>query len=412
MARSVVVIGAGLSGLSAAGKLQEAGLSPLVLEASDRVGGRVKTDQVEGFLLDHGFQIFLTAYPTAQRLFDYPALGLRSFRSGALIRVRQQWHRIEDPLRDPSPRRFWSALRAPIGSIADKARLALLRRRLLDTSIAEIWSQAPAPPTLAFLRERGFSQRMLHRFFQPFYGGVFLEKELQTDSRLFEFTFKMFAEGEATLPARGMQALPEQLAARLGEGAIRLGTTVTRLQGRTLHLESGESLEAEAVVLACEAPAALSLLGQQTAPPGHDVTCLYFRSKSLPYEDPFIALDGDRSSPIQTFCIPSLVQPSYAPEGEHLLSVSVLGAHDPQSLARDMEAELRRLFPSLLPAHLAYLHGYTVRHALPPSTPAPLPALEEGQFLAGDFTQHASLEGALQSGLRAADEALHHLQAA
>src|SRR3954470_6592948 len=216
----VVIIGAGVAGLCCALRLQDKNIPCVVLEASDAPGGRVRTDKVDGFLLDRGFQVLLTAYPEAQSLLDYKALRLRTFAPGALVRVQGKLHRVSDPFRQP-----WtlpSTLLAPIGNLADKLAVARLRSQVRTGPLEAIWTR-PETSSLEALRDFGFSPRIIDSFFRPFCGGIFLETELATSSRLLEFVFRMLSEGWAALPAAGMGAIPAQLAARLAPGTIRAG---------------------------------------------------------------------------------------------------------------------------------------------------------------------------------------------
>ena len=189
-----VIVGAGLAGLACGCELAQRGLSCVLLEASDGVGGRARTDQVDGFLLDRGFQVLLTDYPEAKRLLDYPALQLQSFEPGALVRINGKFHRVSDPWRRPSE--AMSTLMAPIGSVSDKLDLGKLRAKLSGDSQED--PQAGQISTMQYLRDFGFSSAMIDSFFRPFLGGIFLERELLTSSRMFEFVFRMFSSGEAS----------------------------------------------------------------------------------------------------------------------------------------------------------------------------------------------------------------------
>ncbi|MCK6459110.1 MAG: FAD-dependent oxidoreductase, partial [Planctomycetes bacterium] len=216
----VAVVGAGLAGLRCALGVHRAGLSCAVLEASDAVGGRVRTDLVQGFRLDRGFQVFLTAYPEAQAVLDYGALRLRPFAPGALVRRGGSFERLGDPFR--RPRDLWGTLRARVGTTGDKLRVLRLRHRLRGKAPEEILSAAQTT-ALATLERDGFSGGMIDGFFRPLFGGVFLDRSLGTSSRMLEFVFAMFARGEVALPEEGMGAIPAQLASMLPAGTVRLG---------------------------------------------------------------------------------------------------------------------------------------------------------------------------------------------
>jgi phytoene dehydrogenase-like protein len=217
---SIIIVGAGLAGLCCARVLHQAGIPFLIVEASDGVGGRVRTDSVEGFLLDRGFQVLQTAYPEAQAVLDYRDLDLQPFYPGALVYYDGQLHRVGDPLRQPQ--HFLSTLFSPIGTLADKLRVARLRRRVSQGSIEDLFRR-PETSTLAVLKAQGFSDRMITSFFRPFFSTVFFDRELASSSRMFEFVFRMLAAGDTALPAGGMGAIPAQLAGSLPAGTVRTG---------------------------------------------------------------------------------------------------------------------------------------------------------------------------------------------
>ena len=219
----VTIIGGGLSGLCCARRLHESGVSFQLLEASEEVGGRVRTDEVNGFLLDRGFQVLLTAYPEAQEILDYDALNLARFAPGALVRYRGRFHRFTDPWR--SPRHLFATASSPIGSLTDKLRVARLRSRVCRSSLDKLF-QRPETTTINALRQEGFSQRFIESFFRPFLGGVFLERDLNTSSRMFDFVFRMFATGNVVLPAGGIGEIARQIANKLPDETLRTGASV------------------------------------------------------------------------------------------------------------------------------------------------------------------------------------------
>ncbi|MBA0666693.1 hypothetical protein Goklo_003069, partial [Gossypium klotzschianum] len=243
----VIVIGAGLAGLAAATRLNSDNIPFLLLEASDGVGGRVRTDVVDGFLLDRGFQIFITAYPEAQKLLNYNELNLRKFYSGARIYYDGKFHTVADPLRHFSDSLL--SLGNPIGSVLDKLLIALTRVRVLSKSYEEIMS-ADEVSTIQLLKNVGFSDSMIGRFFRPFFGGIFFDPQLETTSRLFDFVFKCLALGDNTLPAKGIGEIPNQLAAKLPSDSLLLNTKVVSVDSDdsnspSVTLESGEILKSE-----------------------------------------------------------------------------------------------------------------------------------------------------------------------
>lgn len=402
----VVVVGAGVAGLCCARELHAAGLDVLVLERSDAPGGRVRTDAVDGFLLDRGFQVLLTAYPEARRTLDYERLGLRAFESGTLVRRDGRFARVADPLRHPL--RALESLRDAPGSAADKLRVLRLRRRLSRGSINEILT-APQVTTAEALRLEGFSSELVEAFFRPFLAGVFLDPALETSSRLFAFVFKLFSEGEATLPAAGMQAIPRQLAEGLPEAAVRYGVTVESAGPGEVVLAGGERLRASAVVIAADGPEAARLTGAVEAPAPRAVTTLQYAAEHSPVGEPLLVLDGDATGPVNDLCVPSDVAPSYAPPGAALVSATVLGIPPLDDLALDAAArdQLRGWFGAQVD-DWRLLRALRIPFALPAQPPAALtPAerpvrLRDGLFVCGDHRETASLQGAMVSGRRAA----------
>lgn len=402
-------MGGGLSGLACALRLQTAGALPVVLEVGDETGGRVRTDRQEGFLLDRGFQVFLDAYPEAGVLLDKGALELRPFRPGALVFHEGRLIRVMDVFREP---RHWltSAL-APIGSIADKIRVALLKWRISRRGLVEI-AEEEDMKTERYLQRAGFSRSLIDGFFRPFYGGIFLESELRTSSRMFEFTFKMFSQGNATLPALGMGEIPRQLAARFPEGTIRLGEKVVRVRADGVVLASGEELTGDAVVVATDGSSAAQLVPgmEMIEPTWRSVTCLYFDAPVSPLQEAIIVLNGSRSGLVNNVCVPSDVASGYAPAGRSLISITVLGTPELDDLEERVLAELESWF-GMQVRQWRHLRTDRIARALPeqaPNTGMVGPGFQEcgGIYVCGDHQWSASIEGAIISGLRTADAIL------
>ncbi len=380
MNRPVTIVGAGLAGLSCARELKAHGVESLLLEASGHVGGRVYTDEYEGFLLDRGFQVMLTAYPECRRLLDYESLQLKKFYPGALVRFGGKCHRLADPWRHPAEAA--ASLTSPIGTFMDKMRVSSLRTSVTQASMAELFERSECT-TLQALKNYRFSANLIDRFFRPFLGGIFLERELETSSRLFEFVFKMFSEGDAALPAEGMRAIPLQMGHELD---VRLHTRVTELpQGP--------------VVVAVEAPEAARLFGEAAPPAGRAVDCLYYAAEAAPVKEAILILNGDGAGPVNNCSVISEVAPAYAPAGASLISVSVLKSA-PEA---DVRTQLTDWFgPDV--ARWQHLRTYTIPYAQPiQKVYAPKEArVRPGLYRCGDYTQNASLDGALASGYRAA----------
>ena len=417
----VIVVGAGLAGLACAVHLTQAGRSVTLLEASDGVGGRVRSDVVDGFILDRGFQVLLTAYPEAQAMLDYRALDLRSFRPGTLVQVGDKRALLGDPFRDL--RSIPSSLTAPIGSPVDKARVGWLRLNSGRGTLDEMWAR-PETSTAERLASLGFSDAMVDRFLRPLFAGIQLDSSLSTSSRMFDFVFRMLGTGDNAIPANGMGMIPAQLAARLPAGTVRLSCRVAAVSAGSATLTDSAVLSAGAVVVATEGLQAARLLGGAVAEPGSNaVACLYFAADRAPFEGPLLLLNGNGTStstnggPINNVCVPSNVSPAYAPPGRHLVSASILAARPSgldratwhQQLDVDGRAQLRRWFGAQVDGWTT-LPTYEIAHAQPaqPSLdPVERPVkLADGLYVCGDHRDQASIQGALVSGRRAAEAIL------
>lgn len=420
----VLVVGGGLAGLSCALELQAKGFHPLILERSDAVGGRVRTDRVDGFLLDRGFQVLLEAYPMCRELLDYTALELRSFYSGALIRVEGAFHRVADPSRE-----LLDAIKgvaAPIGSFSDKLRVPRLRSEVRKKNLDEILHGEPIS-TEADLRGFGFSERMIDTFFRPFMGGILLDRGLSAPSRLFRFYFRMMADGPTSVPAGGMEEIPRQMAARLPTGSIRTEAAVTRVGKGEVELESGEILSAQAVVVATEGPEAARLLRGKLANPGsRGTTTLWFSIPDPESGDPVLILNGEGKGPVNHMAFMDRVSERYAPEGRGLAALNVLddalpeeirirpGADPTAALLPAVAAQMKEWFGSSA-RKWEHLRTYRIDHAHPMQTPRsfdpPVRSSRLGRdlWVAGDHRENASLDGAMASGRRAARRLVEEL---
>lgn len=411
----VVIIGSGLAGLACAVHLHEAGLPVRVLEASDRAGGRVRTETVDGFLIDRGFQVYLTAYPEGRRLLDLEALDLRRFYPGALVRAEGRFHRVADPTRRPFD--ALGGLLSPVVRAGDVPRLLRLRQDILAGGPEVPWT-ARAASTLAELQARGLSERILERFFRPFLGGVLLDRRLQTSNRMFRFTFRMFAEGHAALPAGGMQRIPDQLLARLPAGTVETGVRALELDRRTpaVRRSDGETEAARHVVIATDADEAQRLAWtggvDLTVPRWHAATTIAFAAPSSPLDEPVLVLNGEDDGPVNHLCVPSDVAPAYAGGGGALVSATVLRQplRDDAALLPAVRAQLRAWFGSGADAW-RLLRVDRIGRALPsfPPDAAAGPAaagLRAGLAICGDHREDPSINGALRSGRRAAEAVL------
>lgn len=408
-----------MAGLACATWLHRAGRPVLVLEAADAVGGRVRTDVTpDGFRLDRGFQILLTSYPEARRMFDYGALKLKSFRSGAVIRLPDgQETTLENPLH--APLMAFAALASPIGTVKDKLLIGKLVAQLAGCPPEQLLAQ-PSVTTLEFLRQYGWSEQIIDSFFRPFFGGVYLDRELGTASNFFEFVFQQFMQGSAAIPSLGIQQLPEQLAGRLPTGTIRLNTPVAAVAGggRLVHLADGEALAAAAVVLATDGPAAARLLGADLpAPPvpaARPTTCTYFATAgpTPSHGRNILHLNALPGALAHNVSFPAESGAAVAPVGQGLVSVSTHGEHglSEEELTARLRTELVAWFGPM--AHMwRHLRTYRIEQALPVYAPGqPVQQelrLTDTLFRCGDWVSYPSLNAALGTGRQVAEMLLN-----
>ncbi len=410
-----IIIGAGLSGLTCAKVLTDAGREVLVLEASDRAGGRVRTDRTpEGFLLDHGFQVLFTAYPAAKRHLDYGRMKPKYFASGALLADGESITELSNPFERPAS--VASALRKMPIPAADIARIGWLARGLLAAGPEALLEAAATErdvSTAAYLAGAGFSETAIERFWRPFFGGIFLEGDLETSAAWFRYLMRMLLTGRVMLPEAGMRAIPDQLASRLKPGAIRFGARVKALvRGGErvigVEMEDGSRVEGEQTVVALPDVAAAPLLGREAPEPGRTVVTVYLAASEPLYTQPLLVLNARRDRFLRHFAQITNVNPAAAPPGSHLVSVSITGdvaAPDAEIVAR-VRNELRVLMPHGGPP-LELVRMFRIPHAQKPMAPGFLArraavSLEPGLFVAGDGVRTSSIQGAMESGEAAA----------
>jgi phytoene dehydrogenase-like protein len=399
----VIVIGAGLTGLRAAHRLSEAGLTVLVFERSAHVGGRMATHEASGYKVDRGFQVLLTAYPEVKHIEGSDRLGCRSFSSGARIRTNGTFVDFVDPLRHPGE--IFTTLRSSVGSFSDFARLFFLTRR---------GGRACNPRGLstdAGLRASGFSDRFQESFLRPFLRGVLLDPLLRSDFGLACFYLQMFAQGEAALPEAGIQALPNLLADRVGRSHIRLNANVNSITADEVTLDNGDSYRARQVICAVDAMSATQL-GSPEQTMNHLASCtLYFAAHNAPFPEPLIVLNAD-NGPIATLAVVSNVQPSYAPPGRALIAVTVIG--DVALLAEDAQRSSILSQAASWYGEQVRTWSYLARFALPDSVvsrPRMSAGCTEvsGILYAGDYLSYPSQNGALVAGRSVAELVIEKL---
>lgn len=408
MKQDVIIIGAGLSGLSAAVHLHNQGKKVLILEASDSAGGRVKTDLYQGYRLDRGFQVLLTAYPEAKTLLNYKDLKLKKMLPGASILYDGGIMEIADPFRRPTA--LFPTLLAPVGSVKDKINTFILKLKLQNTSIEQIFSQ-PEKPTHQRILAYGFSAKMIQLFYAPFLAGIFLEDQLSTSGRMFDFVMKMFSDGDVSIPALGMQEIPKQLVNRLPNDAIQYHKKVIDIDGHRVKLDDGTQLEAQQILIATEANELSQRFYPRQKNEKQAVTNVYFEAPLAPTKKSIVVLNASKAKKwVNNLTVMSNVSEDYAPEGKVLISVSLNGTQTETDakIAENMKLELLPWFGEQV-LNWQLLKTYRIPYALPNQNSVEnelnLSAvkLSNTLYICGDHLLNGSINAAFKTGRIAAE---------
>ena len=396
--QSVYIIGAGVSGLIAAYELEQNGYKPVIIEQSNAVGGRVKTIEKNGYKLDLGFQVLLDAYPLAKQYLNMEALNLQKLASGALIYSNSKSSQIGDPTRDI--KMLFPTLFSRVGSISDKIKILKLNNRLKKKSIEAIFS-SPESSTLDHLIEFGFSDQIISQFFRPFFSGIFLEPTLRTSSRMFEFVYKMFGDGYATIPKSGIGAISEQLRHKLKRTEFMFNTKVKSVSNQLIVLDSGQEIEHQGTIITSNASTLLSNLKDQETK-WKSCMCLYFKVDQTNIPEHTIGLVANKD-----YLSNNLYAYTDQDSGEKILSVTSLNYKDKtdEEMIEAITGEIRELTNA---NSTTFIHSFRIDEALPDidnlreSTQPSESQVLDNVFLAGDSLFNGSLNAAMESGRLAA----------
>ncbi|MFN8613872.1 MAG: NAD(P)/FAD-dependent oxidoreductase [Vulcanimicrobiota bacterium] len=397
MKSSVIIVGGGMAGLTCAVELERRGVDYRLLEAGPRVGGRVLTDRLDGFLLDRGFQVLLTGYPEIRRLWNIENLKLRKVRSGAMIRSQGKWHCLYDPLHHPWE--LLDALHSPVGTLMDKLRVGLLAFGSLSNN-AENCFRGSSQTTLEYLRQCGFSAQFIEMFWRPFLAGVLLDWELSTPADMFRFLVPLFSFGRVAVPDQGMEQLPIQIERRLTPGQVHLNRRVVKLEGTRCWDQLGEVWEGDHLVLAVDGSAADTLLEEPCGQQWGGTCTSYFAAGASIGGGGRLHLNAEngRESCVQHLICMSDFARSYAPQGQHLISVSSLFGQPDEA---DLRGQLREWYGSAVDSWRLLRQDWIPR-ALPRIAPRSL-KISEGVWRCGDYTAYPSLNAAVASGRKVAE---------
>ena len=409
-AYKIHIIGAGISGLITAQILENHGYHPTIIEATATVGGRVKSDIINGYTLDHGFQVLLTSYPAAKKYLDYKALDLQELLPGATIFKNGKSQTIGDPLRKISL--LIPTLLSSIGTVSDKIKILKLNTLLKKKKIAAIF-KTQETTTLQYLKDFGFSNAIITEFFIPFFSGIFLETELETSSRMFEFVYKMFGDGLAVIPKNGIQAIPNQLKNNLKNTTFKFNTPVKEVKDKHIILTDNKTIASHITIIATDASSLISNLKNQET---HWKSCdtLYFETKKSVLKKPLIGLISDKNALINNIFYHTSVATS-TKTAKELLSVTIIKDHqlEEEVFIKKVVAELRSKCGIL---DVTFLKRYQIKKALPKLTnlqyeiSSTETKLKSTIFLAGDQLLNGSLNAAMISGERAAMGVIQNLE--
>lgn len=400
MSLKVGIIGAGLSGLACALELEKKGFEVTVFDQSDQVGGRVKTDKVDGFLLDHGFQVYLTSYEAGQYYFDSKTLNLRSFAPGACLVRQNQKSLMADPLRDPF--KTLQTVFNPNATFKDKILILKLKKQASQTK--DIDKKLNQTTTYDFLIKYGFSKKIIQNFFQPFFAGVFLETQLKTPAGYFLYLFGKFGSGLASLPKGGMQDLALQLQKKLKKDIV-FKFKATSVSKNEIIFNNEEKLTFDHVILATDM-SSLMKLGIHTSDKWNSVTTSYFKTKSKQCASKYLYLNTDAQKYVNHVACLTAAQPSYAPEGWQLYSVNCIGIDlSSESDTALLLEDLKKMFGDDEIAKWEFIKSYYIKRALPHNSKyGDFDISQNGVYLCGDYFESPSIQGALSSGYKLAQK--------
>jgi phytoene dehydrogenase-like protein len=406
----VVIVGGGLAGLAAARRLDRAGVEWLLVEAADRIGGRVATDIIDGWRLDRGFQALNTAYPRVPALVDLAALDMRYFTSGVLVRRGGELLRLDNPLREPLAAA--QSLTSGAGTLSDRLKFAALATRCAGLPAAKLLD-ARETTTQEMLRRAGLSHRMIEEVLRPFLSGIFADRSLDTSSHVFAMMLRSFTRGRIGVPAAGMAALPAAVAGPLPYPQLLIGARTLSIGPGMVVTEGGE-IRCRAVIVATDPATAATLLPQIPTPDMLGMTTFYFGADRAPLTEPTLLLDGDRREIIANTVVVSNAAPEYAPGGRSLIAASVVGISAPSGASESViRVELARMY-GVPTDSWELLSVVCIPQALPsarvPQARLRKPVdLGEGLFVAGDHRDSPSIQGALAGGWRTAGAVLARL---
>ena len=395
----IVIIGAGIAGLACAMKLKKNNRNFIIIEQSDRVGGRVGSIKENEYIFDLGFQVYNTEYYETNSLLNLKELKLKVFKPGASIYNGRRFEILSDPFRDPSTilETFFSGMT----TFKDKIKILTLKRALSSYCISE--DQSEDMTTLKYLKSYGFSNKIINGFFKPFFSGIFLENQLETSSKFFKNVFSNFNKGYAAVPVNGMQAIPDQMVKNLNPHNLLLGNKVIEAKNpEKIVLENNEIIEAKFMVLT---GGSNSLVNNHIVE-FNSVRTFYFSSRVKVKHPKYINL-FPYDSLINNIAILSSVAENYSPEGNTLFSITIIESDLSKSELIDIIQDKLSTYYGDEKSNYIFMKEINIKQATIKQKTGYFDLKIEDKkniLFAGDYTTYGSIEGAVVSGIKTAEK--------
>lgn len=395
----IIILGAGPAGLACALKCQQLGREYLLIEGSNRIGGRLGSLYEDGYIFDLGFQVYNSAYVNTNRLLDLDELNLKYFKPGAAVHYGNSFQVVSDPLRDIS--KVFSTIFSNITTVSDKLKILSLKNSLSNYNIEE--DKTDDITTLRFLKQYGFSEKMIDNFFIPFFSGIFHEKTLDTSSKFFKYVFSNFNNGLASLPEKGMQVIPEQLMSKIDIERVMMEKTAINLDdGNKVIFDDGDIIKGENIILTGES----TTLAEKIKYEYNEVNTIYFTTENEIENGDYIHLFPEDDL-INNIAIPSSISSAYSNGHSHLISITIL-EYDCSDL--ELIKKIRKRLSNYYggePGSYEFLRTFSISKATikqPVGHFERKKIVKNGLIIAGEQSTNGSIEGAIISGLNAADQ--------
>ena len=395
----IIILGAGPAGLACALKCQQLGREYLLIEGSNRIGGRLGSLYEDGYIFDLGFQVYNSAYVNTNRLLDLDELNLKYFKPGAAVHYGNSFQVVSDPLRDIS--KVFSTIFSNITTVSDKLKILSLKNSLSNYNIEE--DKTDDITTLRFLKQYGFSEKMIDNFFIPFFSGIFHEKTLDTSSKFFKYVFSNFNNGLASLPEKGMQVIPEQLMSKIDIERVMMEKTAINLDdGNKVIFDDGDIIKGENIILTGES----TTLAEKIKYEYNEVNTIYFTTENEIENGDYIHLFPEDDM-INNIAIPSSISSAYSNGHSHLISITILEYDcSDVELIKKIRKRLSNYYGGE-PGSYDFLRTFSISKGTikqPVGHFERKKIVKNGLIIAGEQATNGSIEGAIISGLNAADQ--------